>query len=525
MFSNRGRLVLAMAMAVALLSAAPLLAMLVEVAGLSPSGWGNLWTSRIPELLGNTLTLAVLVAAGSLFLGVVSAWLVTAREFVGRRWISWLCLVPLAVPTYVYAYVLDQLTAPGGWLAHLGSQLLGYSWTPQGLYGLAGATLVLTLAGFPYVFLLARSALQNYDRALEETATVLGASRWRIFWTVLVPGIRPALFASTALVVLHVLADFGTVSLLRFQTFTLAIYQQITGRLDYAAGAALSLVLVTLTLIFLVIEQWARGRRRYQQRRGSRQGLKLRRGHWRSRLAIHLWFFVLLGTSVILPLVALSVWSLEVTAAADWDASKFIGYTLNSVQAAVFAATVAVLLALPVAWRRWRHPDWLSGLTQQIASLGFVLPGPVVAVGVLVLMITVFEPLYGSMAALVLALAIRFLPLSIQTEEATLQQCSPGLLESARVLGHGPFRAFIKAIAPLLSGGLAAAWVLVFIEALKELPATLILRPIGFDTLPIRIWLEASEEMLQLAAPAALLLIAASLPAIWILERWQTNGE
>jgi iron(III) transport system permease protein len=222
----------------------PLLFVIYNSLQLSPSQWVGLWSSRLPELLTNTLSLAVLVSIGSVTLGVSSAWWISRREFPGRKLAVWLMILPLTIPTYVFAHIYTSLLEEDGWLGQLWILLTGNPDSIPDLYNIWGVTLVLSLAGFSYVFLLSRTALSQSTRTLEEAARIQGASPLEVFWRINLPLLRPAIAAGLAVVVLHVLSDFGAVSMLRFQTFTLSIYLQMSGRFDYQAAAGLSMILV-----------------------------------------------------------------------------------------------------------------------------------------------------------------------------------------------------------------------------------------------------------------------------------------
>jgi iron(III) transport system permease protein len=464
---------------------------------LSLPQWQGMWSARIPQLFINTLSLATWVSIGSVVLGVSTAWLVARREFAGRTLATWLMVLPLAIPTYVFAHI--------------------YATISPAFYGMAGAAFVLTLASFSYVFLMVRAALALQSPSLDEVARGAGVPGWQRFWFVSLPLVRPALAAGVAIVVLHVLSDFGAVAMLRVQTFTLAIYMQMSGRFDYQGAAGLSMVLVLLSLTFLVVERFFRRQQRYFSRDG-----RIQRRLPRATGLELAWIWCWLGTVAALAFGVPLAWMLYWT----WDAlgsgaigAEFWGYSRNSFVVAVLAALVALVAALPVALYHTRRRSLASAAALQATSVGFVLPGPVIALGVLLAVLAFAGPLYGTLFALVAALAIRFLPLSVQAQEASLQQVTPAVEQAGRSLGAGPLENLVRVVLPMMRGGLAAALVLVFIDALKELPATLLLRPVGFDTLPIRIWIEASEEMLELAAPAALMLVVASVPAIWLMLR------
>lgn len=502
---------------VVLCAVVPLAFVLWNSVQLTPGQWRGLWSTRLPGLLWNTLLLAVLVAAGCFALGVSSAWLVARREFVGRRLADWLMVLPLAVPSYVLAHIYTVMLEEGGWLARLWHGVFGEAAAPPGPYNAAGAAVVLSLGGFSYVFLMVRAALMRSNRSLEEAARIQGATPLQVFRRVTLPLLRPAIAAGLAVVVLHVLSDFGAVSMLRYQTFTLAIYLQMSGRFDYQAAAGLSLMLILLSFTFLAMERVFRSRQRYYSGSQDRLVARRRAAPW-EQLLIWSWLGVIVLFSFALPLAWMVQWT--------WHAygqqaigARFWEYAGNSIMVAAAAASIALVVALPVALYHARERTPLSHVFLQLSSVGFVLPGPVIALGVLAFILSQLPFLYGGLAALVMALVIRFLPLSVQSQEAALQQLTPTIEQAGRILGAGPLENLWRVVLPVVRGGLVSAWVLVFIDALKELPATLLLRPTGFDTLPVRIWIEASEEMLELAAPAALMLVVGSLPALWFLMR------
>lgn len=507
-----------LAFVVVLLAAIPLLFVLHSSAGLSLQQWHSLWSSRLPGLLWNTLSLALLVVAGSLVLGVSSAWLVARREFRGRRAAVWLLVLPLTVPTYVLAHIYTILLEEDGWLGAGWLALFGGRVAIPDLYNVWGTALVLSLAGFSYIFLLVRAALMRSNRTLEEAARMQGARPAEVFWRVSLPLLRPALAAGLALVVLHVLSDFGAVSMLRYQTFTLSIYMQMSGRFDYHAAAGLSLVLVLLSLTFLVTERAFRSRQRYYSASSQTRLVERKRATPWEQWFIWLWLGLVVLLSFGLPLAWMLSWSWKAMLNGALDA-QFWGYVRNTGVVAAAVATLALVAALPVALYHARRHTLFSHACMQLSSVGFVLPGPVIALGVLTFFLSQLPLLYGTLAALVIALVIRFLPLAVQSQEAALQQLTPSIEQAGRILGAGPLENLRRVVLPVIRGGMVSAWVLVFIDTLKELPATLILRPTGFDTLPVRIWIEASEEMLEQAAPAALMLVAGTLPVLWFLMR------
>jgi len=511
-FTTRGLLTLL----IVSLAAIPLFFVIHSSLQLSVERWFSLWTSRLPGLIWNTLTLAVLVAVGAFVLGVSSAWLIVRREFAGRRLAIWLLVLPLTIPTYVFAHIYTILLEPTGWLGRLWIALFGEAGLPD-LYNVFGVGFVLSLAGFSYVFLLVRDALSRTHQNLEDAARIQGASPTRVFWRINLPMLRPAIAAGLALVVLHVLSDFGAVSMLRYQTFTLSIYLQMNGRFDYQAAAGLSLILVSLSMTFLVVERFFRKRQRYYSSAQSRK-VEPRPAGFTEQMLIWAWLGLITLFAFVLPLAWMLVWSWQAWIK-DMIDIAFWGYVGNSLLISFMAASLAMLAGLPVALYHARRRDFLSNACIQFSSIGFVLPGPVIALGILAFVLAAVPNIYGGMLVLVLAMVIRFLPLAVQSLESTVQQLTPSVEQAGRSLGAGPLQNLWRVMLPMMRGGLISAWVLVFIDTLKELPATLLLRPTGFDTLPVRIWIEASEEMLELAAPAALMLVMGTLPVLWFLMR------
>ncbi len=502
---------------VVLLASIPLVFVLYQSGHLQWSQWTGLWSARLPGLLWNTLSLSVLVAIGSFALGVSSAWLITRREFIGRRLAVWLMILPLTIPTYVFAHIYTTLTDRDGWLGQLWLWLAGPNVPNPELYNVFGAAFILSLAGFSYVFLLVSDALTRSRHDIEDAARLHGLNSRQVFWRVSLPMLRPAIAAGLALVVLHVLSDFGAVSMLRYQTFTLSIYLQMSGRFDMQAAAGLSLVLVVLSLTFLILERFFRDRQRYYSSRQAQQ-LQRRPASPMEQVLIWLWLGGITLFAFGLPVAWMLHWSFEA-----WQQSlideQFWGYVKNSLVVSIAAASLATVAALPVALFHARLRNKVSQSYIHLSSVGFVLPGPVIALGILSFALSWLPWIYGTLVVLLLAMLIRFLPLAVQAQEAAVQQVSPSIEEAGRSLGATPWQNLTRVLIPMLRTGLVSAWVLVFIDTLKELPATLLLRPTGFDTLPVRIWIEASEEMLELAAPSALMLMLGTLPVLWFLLR------
>lgn len=495
----------------------PLLYVLGYGFSLSTDQWLSLWSMRIPELLWNTIVLAIVVAVFSLVLGISTAWIVARKEFVGRKAAVWLLLLPLTIPTYVFAHIYTVMLEDDGWLGSIWVGVFGSDSIPPDISHVIGVAFVLAIASFSYIFLLVRASLTQSTQNLEEAARIQGASSLEVFFRVNLRLMRPAIAAGLAVVVLHVLSDFGAVSMLRYQTFTLSIYNQMSGRMDYQAAAGLSFVLILLSLSFLVLERFFRKRQRFF---ASSQARMVKRKQATTKEQVYIWAWVGLISlfSFILPISWMLYFSWGSWLAGFIDVD-FWRYSLNSGLVAFVSATLVLVVAFPIAFYNSRKHSTLSQTYLQTASLGFALPGPVLALGVLTFVLAQMPIIYGTLIALLFAMVIRFLPLAVQAQDAALQQLTPSIEEAGRLFGAGPLENLRRVVLPIIRGGMATAWVLVFIDVLKELPATLILRPTGFDTLPIRIWIEASEETLELAAPAALMLVIGTIPAIWLMRK------
>ncbi len=496
----------------------PLLYVIVSAITADVGVWRRLWTTRIPELLLNTFSLAVSVAVIDLVLGVSLAWILTRYRFWGSSLWEWCIVLPLAIPSYVLAYTYTYLLQRHGPLERAWQILAGSDAEIFSPFSFAGATLVMSLNTFPFVYLLARSAFKNFNISFEEAARATGASRISTFFRVSLPMIRPALFAGLFLAILYVVSDFGAVSMLRFQTFTYAIYQQMTGRFDNTAAACLSVLLVACTFLFLLGERWFRQRSRFYQTTGRYRKPIPRACRPIKTLCLTGYMVVVIAAAFGLPVYLLIQWTLDAVTAGDLSPG-FVSYVGNSLFLAGVTATLTIVVGVPLAYLACQKQTWASLLCIQGAYTGYVLPGPVAALAVLVLITQLTPALYGTVIVMLLAYLIHFLPVALQGMESTLQQLSPNLEEAAKSLGARAFRTFSTITIPLVRGGFISAWILVFVQCLKELPATLLLRPVGFDTLAIRIWLEASEELYQLAAPPALLIVGITIPVVLLLMK------
>lgn len=477
---------------------------------------------RTLRLFLNTLLLTGGVLALTTALSLPLAWLTTRTDVPGRRFFSVLGVLPLAVPGYVMAYALMAATGQSGMLAALAGPVM-----PR-LSGYTGALLALSLATFPYLFLNLRSALQGLDPVLEEQAQALGMPRHKVFLRVVLPQLRPAFLAGALLIALHVLGDFGVVSLMRFETLSYALYVQYAASFDRIYAACLALMLLCLTAGALLAEaRLLHGLLYHSAGSGgaARPARRMRLGRWGRWLASTLPLLVGLA-AVGLPLTVTVFWlmegsSLAVAAVSAGDLLSALG---DSASAAVPAALLAGALALPLAYLSVRRPSLLTRSVERVAYFGYAIPPLALALALIFFTLRAVPFLYQTLALLVGAYALHFLAEAVGPVRSALYQAPPRLEETARVLGRGPIGAFFAAVFPLLRRGLLVSVAFVFLSTMKELPLAFLLSPIGFRPLAVSAWSYAEEALFAQAAPFALLIIAFSAAFVGLLLA-QDPGE
>ncbi len=502
-----------------MLAIVPLLYLVVRATGIADGSLDLVFRPRTLTVVINTLVMAFLVGVGSVALGLPIGWLTAQTDLPGRRWLTILTVIPLAVPSYVLAFAVIGMLGPGGTLAGgLGAVLapLGIARVPE-IYGLPGAVLVLTLSTYPYVALAVRAAARRLDPALLEAARMLGDDERTAFRRVALPMLLPAVSGGALLAVLYALADFGSVSLLQFDSLSRAIYVQYRGTFDRSLAAVFALLLAAVALGVAWAEAKVRARRPPAVARARARPMTLvRLGAWR-------WPAVAFCVAVVLAALVLPVGTLLV-----WLARGLAGgepfrllpeAAANTVLAGSAAAVAALILAAPVAVLVVRWPSVAARLIERATTVTYALPGIVVALAVVFLAAGAMPLLYQTFALLALAYAVRFLPLAVGPVRDGLASVSPSLEESARVLGRGPVASFRAVTLPLLRPGIVAGAALVFLTTAKELPMTLLLAPTGFRTLATQVWGAVGEGFFARAAPSALLLVALSLVSIGLLLR------
>ncbi|MBF0284291.1 MAG: iron ABC transporter permease [Magnetococcales bacterium] len=517
----------------ALLSALPLLVILGSWINPAPEVWSHLMATRLPEVVANTVWMLLGVGVGVLLLGVGLAALVALCDFPGRRFFDWALVLPLAIPAYVLAFTLLGFTDHGGPLR----TLLTHQFGPKGYWfpnvrSTGGVCLVLTLVFYPYVYLLARSAFLSQGRQLLEASRVLGLGPWGAFFHAALPMARPAIAAGTALALMESLADFGAVAVFNYDTFTTAIYKAWFGLFNLQAAAQLASLLLLFVAAAMTLERSTRGKTRYfsGQRSSGPPPLPLRGGWgWLATTGAGLVFLLAFA----LPVGQLLAWTADALAH-DLDARYFAlllhTLTLGGL-AALFTLSGAVILAM--ARRQGagaRRGRWIASLAVRLATLGYALPGSVLAVGVMLVVVGVDKTLSealgisgrvlgGGIAGLLFAYGVRFLAVAFGPVESGLERIRPSLEEAARGLGASGGEMLRRVVLPILRPSLLTAALLTLVEVMKEMPATLLLRPFGWETLAVRIFEMTSEGEWERAALPAITLVLVGMGPVILLVR------
>ncbi|MCA2010508.1 iron ABC transporter permease [Cereibacter sphaeroides] len=526
------------ALGVAALIALPIVAVVAQVFVPSGGAWSHLASTVLPLYLRNSLMLVVLTVALASAMGVGAGWLIAGFEFRGRGVLQWALMLPMTVPGYVIAYVYyEQLTFAGPVQSTL-REIFGWGrrdyWFPD-IASLPGAAMLLALVLYPYVYLLTRAAFATQSLHLIEAARALGQSSRGAFFRVALPMARPAIVAGAAFVAMETLADFGTVQHLGVQTLTSGIFRTWFARGEPVAAAQLAAMLIGFVALALVLERLLRGSRRYVGDPAGKSASAAARhplSGWRALIVMALCAFPIVA-GFLFPAVDLLRRAIEV-GDPMWG-ERFLAFALNSLWLAGLAALVLLSLGLFLGYARRLDGGPLVRAALGVAGIGYAMPGAVIAVGVLLPLawadrtldawmrasfdISTGLLLTGSYVGLIFAYSVRFLSISLNTIEASLQRIPPSLDDAARGLGSGPGRTLATVHFPLLRGGLLSAAIFIFADVMKELPATLIVRPFNLDTLAIRTYRLASDGRLDEASTSALLIVALGIIPVILLSR------
>ncbi len=481
--------------------------------------WELLFREKVAGILGRTLLLVVAVTLGSLAIALPLAWLTERTDLPLRRTWAVLTSLPLVIPSYVAGFVVVVALGPRGMLQGALEGPFGIDRLPS-IYGFSGAMLTLTFLSYPYMLLTIRAALQRMDPALEESARGLGLGPVAVFFRVVVPLLRPAIGAGALLVGLYTLSDFGAVSLLRYETFTWAIFFQYESSLDRTLGAGMSLVLVLLAMAWVALEFLTRGRSRYYSTSPgtTRPPPTTRLGRWRWP-ALGLCASIT-GLALGLPIGILIYWVVRGVIAGEsldplWATAR------NSLYISTLAALAATAAALPVGLLSVRHPGLLSRALERLGYVSFALPGITIALALVFFGANYVGAVYQTIGLLLLGYVALFLSPALGAIRSTLLQLNPRVEEAARGLGRSPLGAFTSVTIPAARPGIAAGASLVFMLTMKELPATLILSPSGFTTLATSVWSFTSEAFFARAAMPSLLLIILSCVPLALVTLWE----
>lgn len=512
------------------LVAVPVLAVFSAWFFLDVELWSHMLTTRLPRLFFNTLILLFFVGIGVLIMGVGLAWLVSMYEFPGRRWLEWALMLPMALPAYVMAFVFLGIFEYSGplqsWLRDAGLEAL----TISDVRNAGSISLVMISVLYPYVYLLARNAFMSQGMHFIEAAQSLGASKWRVALTVNLGMARPAITAGVALALMETLADFGTVAIFNYDTFTVAIYRAWFDYFDLRLACQLASILLLLVAVALTVESNARGKRAYSGKHGKHPRKQL----YGARAWLSCGFACLVVTvCFLLPLMQLAQWAwMDRTLFVQSSFQSLLWRTLTLASiAAVLAALVAIGLGL---LQRYHTSGWKLQLVS-FCKLGYALPGVVLAVGI-VLPLGFFEQLaapvqvamgleprqllLGTVTALLVAYVVRFLAVAMGPVESSLSRLGGNIPEAATALGAQRVRLFVTIYFPLVRAGILLAMLMVFVDVVKEMPATLLMRPFGWDTLAVRIYEMTSEGEYQRAAlPAICILLVSIVPIIVTIRR------
>jgi iron(III) transport system permease protein len=525
------------AVVVAVLAAVPVLAVGTNIfAGGTGATWSHLATTVLPEYVGNTLLLCAGVGVGVIVVGVATAWVTAMHDFPGRPVFEWALILPLAMPAYVMAYTYTDLLQFVGPVQTSLREAFGWKagdyWFPD-VRSVGGAIAMFICVLYPYVYMLARAAFMERASGMLEAGRSLGLGAWESFFRVSLPLARPAIAAGAALALMETLADYGTVSYFAVQTFTTGIYRAWFSLGDRTAAAQLSASLLAVVILVLLLERVSRGRARFHDTTGRNRPLHGQRLRGGAAVAAFMACLLPLALGFLLPGVLLLRMAL-----AEGDAqfgARFVELARNSFTLAALTSLIAVALALLLAYAARMSRGGLPGALNRIVGLGYAVPGSVIAVGVLIPVtrldhwlgawlqsafgIDAGLLLTGGVAALVYAYLVRFLAVALQTVETSLGKVTSSMDDAARSLGYGQAATLARVHIPMLRGSLLTAGLLVFVDVMKELPATLVMRPFNFDTLATQVFTLASDERLTEASTAALAIVAVGVLPLIVLSR------
>ncbi|QMU61598.1 MAG: ABC transporter permease subunit [Gammaproteobacteria bacterium] len=526
---------------IALLISIPVLTVLSSIILPSSDVWQHLKATVLTEYIKNSLLLVIGVSVGTLTIGITTAWLCSVCEFPGRKIFSWLLLLPLAFPPYIIAYTYTGLLDFAGPIQSIIREQFGWGfgdyWFPQ-VRTLSGAITMLSLVLYPYIYLLTRTAFSEQSASFREASHILGIGLGKTFLKAALPLARPAIIAGLTLVVMETLADYGTVHYFGIPTFTTGIFRTWFGLGDRVAATQLASLLLLFVFLVIIIERYSRKSEKYQNLSNAQKKWRYPLSGTKATLAIFICSIpILLG--FIIPALQLFFWAIKT--APDIVNNSFYELVFNTIRLALMVATLVVAAATFLAYGKRVSSHYIVPYSVNISAMGYAVPGIIIAVGVL-LPFAWFDNaldswlennfgissgllLTGTLAALVFAHVVRFMAIGLNSVDASLAKIHRNVDDAAQLLGHKTFDRFFSVHLPLIRSGVLTAALLVFVEVIKELPATLVLRPFNFNTLAVRTYELASDERLADSACSALLIVAVGILPILILNRSITKNQ
>lgn len=530
---------LAVVLLIGLIVVGPIVSLFVVAFSPSDNIWPHLMSSVLPRAVSDTLMLMAGVGILTMAIGASSAWLVTMYRFPGRKMFVWLSLVPLAMPTYLTAFSYTEIWDYSGLLQTLLREIFGWSsardyWFPE-IRSLGGAIFVMSFVLYPYVYLTARASFIGQSVCVLEVARTLGRSHWGVFWSVGLPLARPALVAGATLALMESLNDIGAVEYFGVNTLTFSVYNTWLERGSLPGAAQIAIVMLVFVVLLLWVERVSR----------RRQGFHQTTGRYRNITATRLRGFYALAatTACALPIILGFILPASVLVRATWIHTDLIGEekfwraALHSVLLASAAAVLLVVIGIILTSAKRVDGSRVMAGVVRLCSVGYAVPGTVLAIGTLVFLssadkvIGLFAPgaptliVSGTGAAIVFAYVVRFMAISTGSLESGYAKLSPNLDAVARSLGRTSFGVLKEVHLPLLRSAIGTAALLVFVDAMKELPATLLLRPFNFDTLATHVYTLASLDLFEESAPAALMIVLIGLIPVIILSRVVSRGR
>ncbi|MBY7975153.1 iron ABC transporter permease [Vibrio fluvialis] len=527
--------------ALATLLVLPILAIFFTAIGQTDDVFAHLMSTVMPTYAFNTVVLTLSVMALALLFGIPSAWLMAMCRLPGEKVLQWALVLPLAIPGYIVGYIFTGWFDYAGpiqvWLRAQTGWMAGEYYFPD-IRSLAGASIVLALVLYPYVYLMCRAAFMEQNVSLLQSARLLKCSPWESFRRISLPLVRPSIAVALSLVAMETVGDFGTVSYFAVNTLTTAVYDTWMNYSNLTAAAKISAVMLVIVLLLLSAERYSRRRQKlYQSQFNSHEDFRYILRGWKKWLAL-LWCWGLVCVAFIFPLLQLLSYAYTYFEQ-SWTA-EFREYALNSLQVSLSAAVIGVAVALVVNFYTRLKSNRVSVALMRLSSMGYAVPGTVLAIGVMVPVLTLDHAVNdvakamkwgrpglifsGTMFAIIFALIVRFSAVAIGSIESSLNKISPSLDMAARTMGCQANAMLWRVHLPLVRRGALIAGLLVFIESMKELNAALLLRPFNFETLATYVYNYASDEHLELAAlPAVLLVLVGLIPLVVVNRSLEQN--